>query len=770
MSTDATKVVREHRADIILVGGGHAHVQILRGWMMKPVPGARLTVVVDQPEVLYSGMVPGVVAGQYTREQATIDIAPLAARAGARLVIAKATRIDARGSRVELAGRTALRYDYASLNVGSVTKGKDGTGVPAHAVATRPIAELIARLEAKLEPTNSRRPLRVVIVGAGAAGLELAFAIARRLRSAPGGGRPHVLTLLGDSPTPLPGAGRRSTTLVFDALTRHHIAFRGSTRVRSVDTSSLTTESGEVVPSDLTIWATGAAPPAVIRDSDLPHDEGGFVLTDDRLLVEGQPNLFAVGDCATITSQPDRPRAGVYAVRAGPILLANLRRIVGGRPLERYRPQRDFLRLLNVADGTAIGAKWGFAVHGRAVSWLKDRIDRRFMSRFQLIDEWGSPMNNLTEVSETMPAASCGGCAAKVGLANLETIHGDVGAAPLPPAAEREGSVVLGMPDREDVAAVRQADGRLLLTSTDGFRPFTDDPWLVGFVAAVHAASDLAAKGALPHHALAMLTIPDRPGHEQRSLLEQVMAGMKQALTDMHVQLIGGHTSIGLVDEKSLHVGLTISGYLEPGQAPLPRRGMRAGDALILTKPLGTGVIFRAHMLGRARGSWYRAATHFARQSNLAAGQLARSEGVHAATDVTGFGLVGHLGEMLRDARLAATLHLARVPALPGALALLSQGIASTYHEQNRGGTVPLAVVPGGAPLPTWAKPLRELIHDPQTSGGLLVGVGSDRAHAFVSACRAAGYSEATVIGDVVKDDAGPSIRLSLDGERAHVA
>lgn len=140
------------------------------------------------------------------------------------------------------------------------------------------------------------------------------------------------------------------------------------------------------MPSDLTIWATGAAAPPVIRDSELPHDARGFVRTDQHLLVEGCSNLFAAGDCATLASAPEKERAGVYAVRAGPILLANLRKRLAGRPLESHRPQSDYLRLLNLADGTALGSKWGLALQGRSVAWLKDRIDRGFVSRFRFDD------------------------------------------------------------------------------------------------------------------------------------------------------------------------------------------------------------------------------------------------------------------------------------------------------------------------------------------------------------------------------------------------
>lgn len=189
---------RDQRPEVVLVGGGHAHVQVLRGLVTKPIPNVRLTLLVDQPGALYSGMVPGVISGQYTREEATIDLRPLAARAGARLVIGKAVRVDAGAGHIELAGGNFLHYEYASLNVGSVARGPEGQDSPAHAIATRPISELVSRLELALAKlSRETRPSKVCVVGAGAARVELACAIAARLGATDGGHRIHEVSLIG---------------------------------------------------------------------------------------------------------------------------------------------------------------------------------------------------------------------------------------------------------------------------------------------------------------------------------------------------------------------------------------------------------------------------------------------------------------------------------------------------------------------------------------------------------------------------------------------
>ncbi len=167
------------KRDVVLVGGGHAHIQVLRHWAMRPRDDVRLTVVVDRPIAVYSGMVPGFVAGQYTQSELEIDVRPLAMRAGARCIVATARGVDPRSAQVELESRPAIPYDFASFDVGSSVAGLDRPGVAEHAVATRPIGRFVAAIERRLPASGGR----VHVVGAGAGGIEIAFALAARLRS-----------------------------------------------------------------------------------------------------------------------------------------------------------------------------------------------------------------------------------------------------------------------------------------------------------------------------------------------------------------------------------------------------------------------------------------------------------------------------------------------------------------------------------------------------------------------------------------------------------
>jgi len=365
------------KADLALVGGGHTHVQVLRRWRMAPVAGVRLTLVVDRPDAVYSGMVPGFVAGDYAAHELSIDVVALARSAHARVMVARAVSIDAAAHRIELEGRPPLGYDVASLDVGATVRGLDVPGVREHALATRPIARLVAELDARVAGLPDRP--RVVIVGGGAAGVELAFTLDVRLRAM--GRRPEVVLV--SEGALLEDYGRRMQRLAQGELAARHIPVRTGARVSAVRADGIDL-AGASLAADLVVWATGAAPLPFPCGPGLPLDDDGFVRVEPTLQVEGAPDLFAAGDCASLRFAPWVRKAGVYAVREGPVLDANLRARLTGGSLRAYRPQRDFLTLLNLGGGAAIAAKWGIALHGRAAFRLKDWIDRRFVERFRV--------------------------------------------------------------------------------------------------------------------------------------------------------------------------------------------------------------------------------------------------------------------------------------------------------------------------------------------------------------------------------------------------
>jgi len=338
----------------------------------------------------------------------------------------------------------------------------------------------------------------------------------------------------------------------------------------------------------------------------------------------------------------------------------------------------------------------------------------------------------------------CGGCAAKLGAEPLAA------ALALMPAPPSDDTVILGLDARDDVAATRGPDGATMLHNIDVIRAFADDPWLVGRVAAANALSDLHAKGGKPRHAQAIVGLPELFPHEAEAELFQVLSGLRSILDPLGVSLLGGHTTIG----DALTVGLSVSGD-GPAEAELVRQtGARAGDVLLLTQPLGTGVILAADMRGLARGNWLIAAHDAMQHVNDVAGEITLRRGVHAATDVTGFGFAGHLLTLLSRDDLLAELDGEAMPLLPGARTLWADGLVSTADPANRMAFEARVDAPE-ADLP-W-------LFDPQTAGGLLLAVAPEAVDGILAEFKAAGEPPVSRVGRIGTDVMiGGAIRVGI--------
>jgi selenide,water dikinase len=374
-----------HLQEIILVGGGHAHAQVLQSFARQPPPASRLTLIVDSPIATYSGMVPGLIAGQYRPEQLQIDVKRLAEQAGIQVLIGKVVGIDPHKRRVLLENQTSIPYHLAAFDIGSTVAGLDSPGVREHALATRPIGVFAERVGSIIVQARQHRldaPFQVVVVGGGAGGVEVAFTLQQRLQTEASSAVRVVL--LEGGPCILTGYADSLRRRVYRTSEKRGLKILCNRRVASLQSDLVQLEDGEAIPCQAVLWVTGAVSQPIFKESGLRTDGRGFVQVRSTLQVEGHDELFAAGDCSTLLDHPHTPKAGVHAVRQGPLITYNIRARVLGQPLHHYRPQSDFLALLNLGDGSALGTKWGRSVQGRWVMRLKDLIDRRFMRRFQM--------------------------------------------------------------------------------------------------------------------------------------------------------------------------------------------------------------------------------------------------------------------------------------------------------------------------------------------------------------------------------------------------
>ena len=748
--------------DIVLVGGGHSHAVVLRNFGMNPQPGVRLTLVCADVHTPYSGMLPGYVAGHYAYDDVHIDLVRLAMFAGARFINAEVTGILRDKREVVLRGRPSIRYDRVSINIGSTPQWNQVPGAREHAVPVTPIFQFNQRWLGLLERVRQQPGgTTIAVVGAGAGGVELTLAMQYRLREElrllgrdPDALQMHLFTA-GDVILPTHNAGVRRR---FDAvLQARRVQVHRNSAVEEVAAGRLRTSSGKWVDADEIVWVTRAGGAAWLGATGLALDEEGFILVNDCLQSISDPLVFAAGDVASMQSRR-LEKAGVFAVRMGRPLANNLRRSLADQSLQPYRPQRHWLALISTGDKYAVASRASLGFAGRWVWRWKDWIDRGFMQRH-------SPSGPMAEMSAQEPqnttlaltqeealqaisavAMRCGGCGAKVGANVLSRALEGL------QSVQRE-DVLIGLHSPDDAAVVRVPPGKAVVHTVDFFRAFIDDPYLFGKIAANHALGDIFAMGAEAQSATAIATVPPGLDDQIQALLAQMMAGAVEVLNDAGCALVGGHTGEG----RELALGFAVNGLVDDDlQGVMRKGGMRDGDALILTKPLGTGTLFAAHMRLAARGRWIQGALASMQVSSRLASQCLRKFGATACTDVTGFGLLGHLVEMTQPSGVDACITLSALPLLDGAQECAAAGIVSSLQSANVRLRRALRNQEQFVQHPRYP-----LLFDPQTAGGLLASVPLHNAEACVAALRGLGYAHAVVIGRVVpRRDGDTSVEL----------
>ena len=648
---------------LLLAGGGHSHALLLKRWAMQP------HLRPDRMVVLINRCSTALYSGMVPSL-----IAGLVKRHDLAIDLRQlCERAGVAFMAAEIQGLDPCQHLLHLEGRPSIQYGwlsLDVGAISRTSASGIPIKPLEPAL-AFLNQQSPKDPEPFRVIGAGAAGVEVVLALRRRWPQ-----RPLQLQV---RPGQLPGFLERIMQEARVAVIQDEAPWMG--------------------PS---LLCTGSRGPAWLANSGLPVNEEGRVQTDACLKVNGSSTIFASGDCGVVSDTP-RAASGVWAVRAAAPLATNLEAACQGKPLVPWRPQQRALQLIGTHRNTA-WAQWGaWRLEPSPMIWrLKQRIDHAFMAGFQR----HASMANATPMA-------CRGCAAKLP------------AQPLGAALERVG--LGGQP--EDAA--RLPGNQELLQSVDGFPALVTDPWLNGRLTALHACSDLWACGASVSSAMATITLPMVPSETQQELLVQTLAGIRSVLDEQSAELIGGHTmesrdAAPTPASLGVQIALTVNGS---NTSPWLKSGLRAGDALLISRPLGTGVLFAGSMTGATSAPDLDSALQsMATSQHTLLKQLEPiEEHIHACTDITGFGLLGHLGEMLQNnPKIRIQLNGSAIPAYPGSLELFERGVSSTLAPSNRAAWRWLE---GPVELKDHASPaLLELLVDPQTCGPLLLACTSKAA------------------------------------------
>lgn len=743
---------------LVLIGGGHAHVAVLKSFGMEPLPGLRIILISEHWDTPYSGMLPGLIAGHYDHEEAYVDLNRLAHFAGADFYRDRVTGLDLEKKEVLFASRPPVSFDYLSINSGSTPATENVPGVIEHALRVKPIDKFLKGWDEVIEQTRERTAKqRIVTVGGGAAGVELTFSAQYRLNNiaTETGAPPIEFEIVTATQTLLQTHNRKVQRTVHDLCKQRNIKVRCGEKITLVEPGTAKTDSGEPIPFDTLFWTTHASAPDWLRDSGLQLSATGFIQVDKRLASLSHDFVFAAGDVADLTESP-RPKSGVFAVRQGAPLAKNLRLVALGFPPRKSRLQKSFLSLISTGDKQAIASKAGWSARGRWVWNWKRRIDLKWMRQYRDLPDMKTAQADMDftarakvnariddeESKDAVGKMRCGGCGAKVGALILhEVIKGlDHGTHP---------TVQIGLNVPDDAAVIVPPPGKLLVQSVDFFRSFINDPYLFGRIATNHALNDLFAMGASPASALVTATIPFNGSSIISSQLSQLLGGVAYQLRLHQTALAGGHTA----ESKELGVGLTVNGFADPRRL-FKKTGLLPGDKLILTKPLGTGILFAADMKNRLHSEDLQIAIESMLMSNHAAVEELQNHGVSTCTDISGFGLIGHLREMFGGDPVTIEIDSARLPVLPGAAALAEAGFASSMAASNS----------FSQSLLNWSNPddaTSAILFDPQTAGGLLAAVPADHADSLVTALVGMGFTQTSIIGEVMEGTSLKPIQIS---------
>ena len=651
---------------LVLAGGGHSHALVLRRWAMNPKlkPAGMITLVNKASTTIYSGMFPGVLAGKYKIDEIIIDLRNLASKAGVSFVMAEIEGIEIKEKKLLLKGRPEIEYSSLSLNIGTKTNLNSKNlirGDKDLAVTIKPFSESYKFIvdQDVYKDDSSAKPF--VIIGGGFAGIEIAFSLRKRW--------PKRSILLKVNP------GRKINKNLLKNLNALNI------KIIQKNPSILYPK----------LICTGNKSFNWIKASGLPVNEDGRVLTESTFQVLNYPELFAVGDCGVINNHP-RPSSGVWAVRSAKPLAKNLEYISQGQEPMVWKPQRKAIQILDInlrEKESKAFISWGEFIVGpfKILSRLKEQIDKKFISKFYIIK------NNSSEMLSRKKMIKCNGCAAKLAFS------------PLNSALKKLDLIESSKDDSIDVGILNSS--KTLIQSVDGFPSLISDPWLNGRILAFHSSSDIWACGGSVISAQSVVNLPSLSNHLQQELLFQVLEGINSALTIQGAKLIGGHTlESRKMSEEPFSLGiessLTVNGIVDDKKYFWSKGGMKKGDQILISRSLGTGIIFSAFMNGHVKPyildsvleemnkSQHDIVNYINHLTNLNPHQKI----VNACTDITGFGLLGHLSEMLDSTNrdqlkmnlepLKIILEIDNIPIYDGVKELLDIGFESTLTPSNK--------------------------------------------------------------------------------------
>lgn len=742
------------QTELLLIGGGHTNIQVLKSFTMRPITGMRISLISDVINAPYSAMLPGFIASEYRFDEMHIDLVRLANFANARFINSTINSIDSENQLVHFNDRPSLSYDLLSVNTGITPDFTSIKGAQKYAVAVKPISHFLKCLP-KLDGAIKSSSDSIAIIGSGAAGIELAFAFRERYNKK--NIKPKI-SIIGNSDRFFPELSRSCHLTILKQFKKVDIDVYLGQAASQINKNSVILKSGLHLSASHTFIATGAKPAEWLKSSTISLSSDGYIEVNNSYQSISDKRVFAAGDISKIKHQP-LPRSGVFAVRAGPVLAKNLRLALDKLPAKPHRQQSTHLSLVMLGSGLVM-AKWGrLHIFAKWLWPLKKWIDQEFISEFKqfpnMTDSQYRPIrlsekDLIDEQDPLLDKMYCAGCGAKAGSHIIDAVLPDSTAIALKFGGDATYLPTLNTFRDTSEYPIEEfsKNSQTIVQTVDSISQMISDPFLFGRIAALHALSDMFVGNAVPLTALSLIGVQRSKRTLQKSDLINMLAGAMIEFSKARVKLIGGHTSQS--NENSL--GFALTGFKNNPIKSTPYQQLNAGEivphSLILTKPLGIGLLLAAAMQNHAPEQSYEDCIKFMLESNIKTADFLWQNGAIAMTDVTGFGLVRHVENIVRDLvisfnmKIGAEIFLNKIPLIKGASHILENtAIRASLHQSNKRSSVNF----NG--LNKLSNPVSDILFDPQTSGGIVAVIPTAKATKITKQLKGSGAPHSSIIG-----------------------
>ncbi len=679
---------------LVLVGGGHANVQVLKKLCMNRIKGLHTILISDHYEATYSGMTPGYIHKDFSREEISIDLQRLCFNAGATFIKDKVVGIETNNQKLELQNFQSINYDLLSINTGSVSSTKKIIiNNSSKCFFVKPISSLVKKLK-QIDQIIKNTKNKIAIIGGGVASYELAFSLIRRYED------PLDITIFGKKILQEKNLNQQTKNKL-RAIAKKLGIKEYSGEVVSISDTYLTLKNGGRIDCNFFLLSTGATIEKWLLESNLNKDASGFIIVNSNLLSTNQKNIFVTGDACSIENNI-RAKSGVMAVRQGEILKENIFLKLTGKKLIKYRPQKNWLYIIGTYENYALLNYFFFSFHSQWCWKLKVWIDKNFINKFKFSSNQNMSKNNFELENSKGQKMYCQGCGSKVSKSTLTNYIKKIN----------------NNTDLTDSSVINNKSLKILQT-IDHIKLFSSlNPFDFGKISYLHSQNDILAAGGIVKSLSVSIGVPFSENFIEKFYLEYFMEGIRSEANKDECLISSGH-SYQTIDSG---ITLTLNGEIESISS---KNSAKDGDLIYLSKPLGTGYLLAAYFNNSEMLSSddFKKIIKNLKMGNLFTVNSARRSGSHTMTDISGYGLSSHLIDICLSSNLSSELTINKNILINTNLDLLklfkSTGFKNNYKSTNEFIDV------------SENHPLKNILYDPQTNGPMLMAIEKKNKEKF---------------------------------------